>query len=1215
MLQKHATHRLLTTLLLMLSLQAQAHIEYRSYQLTTSDGLSNNYVRHIMQDSEGYIWLSTLNGLARYDGHSFKVLTVDDTPQRRLLLSNRIYMVREWKGRYLWVVLGNRQYSCYDKQTDSFVNPDIIRSEMTAANANASSKDHTVTDNRHNTIQWNESGLLVYQDSARTKTLHIQLPVRFDRDPRLRVVTAQDGRIWIATFGWGLFVYEPEHNQLTTLSVGEGVNNAISTRYLLYLMEDRQGNIWISQENMGVKVLNIRQTGSQVVLLSDKEPGSHLQAVRMLTRADDGNILAASYERGLWTMGQDGRLTALPDSYGSGVIAAERTPEGQLIVGTRDNGLFIGQQHYRHDDHKANNIASDKVGSILYDRKGRLWLACMKGGVDMMAQDGTFRHYLQGHDPHVLTLDHRGHIWVGTSDGVIRFHPDQLMANAKSYETIRLYQDVHHNEEVHAIYEDQRHRLWVAYAGDGVACFNNTGNQPRLLQHFTTRQGLSDNWVESVIEDADGHIWVGTLSGLSCYDEREQMFYAYRLSNQPLRHVCMEQAVCRLDDGRLAFGTKYGIVMVRPEELRSQHVSKDFCISEVSIDGTTMTCLLSDFGYDPENRLRYTYYLEGYDKEWTALTNEYRMTYRRLPPGCYVLHVKSCDAGGTWNDKEATYAFEIPAPFYRTWWAYLLYALAAILIGYFLWRNQSLRRKMKMDEELTEYKLRFFTNVSHEFRTPLTIINGAMERIREAGEMPAAIRQPVSSMQKSVNRLMRLINQLLEFRKMQNNKLSLAVERDDIVEFIRNIMQSFKVMADNRGITLTFSTQKKTLLTPFDHRYVEMAVYNLLSNALKYTPAKGSVEVRCKMEDGRMDIVVTDTGVGIPKEKQPQLFQRFMNGKVSADSMGIGLNLTAEMMRVHHGSIRFEENPEGGSTFTITLPTNEDAYTADEWMREEKQQLTVNHESLTVNNYQEMTPLPLNEQVILVVEDDDDVRDFTCHELGRYFSILTARNGEEAWKLLQKQRPDLIISDVMMPVMNGYELLKRVKKEPKLGTIPFILLTALTTDEKKQKGFNVGADAYVEKPFSVDVLVAQCRQLIEQRSQLKLSYIQQASTNSLRPSPVTEVITDEVDRRFRDAFDSYVRNHISDPSMNVDELARKMGYGRSRFYKRVQALTGMTPMNYIINVRMDMAKEMLKDDTMTIAEIAYQLGFNSASYFTRMFKAQTGISPKEYRTG
>lgn len=1207
--------------MLLSGIRAQATINYSSYKLSTADGLPNSYVRHIMQDSEGFIWLSTLNGLARYDGHSFKVLTADNTPKRRLLLSNRIYSVREWKGRYLWVTLGNQQYSCYDKESDLFIDPDIISKEIKTGNKKvASATGRTITDNHHNSITWNELGLLTYQDSAHTKTLNIQLPVRFDGNPRLRVLTAQDGCIWIATFGWGLFVYEPDSEQLTAIPVGEGINSAINTRYLLYIMEDRQGNIWISQEDLGVSVLNILRTDSKAVLFTDQETGSHSQVVRLLTRTADGQILAASYERGLWTMNQDGKLTTLPDCYGSGVIAAGRTPDGQLMIGTREKGLFIGSQQYQHDNNP-NSIASDKVSSMCYDRRGQLWIACMKGGVDMMTANGTFRHYLQQQDPHVLTLDHQGYLWVGTTDGIIRFNPDELMADPTQYQTIRLYQDIHRMEEVHAIYEDRKNRIWVAYAGDGVTCYDNNGDNPSLLKHYNTCQGLSDNWAESIVEDADGHLWIGTRSGLSSYDEKDQLFYSYRLSNQPLRHVCMENAVCRMDDGRLAFGTKYGIVMFSPKQLRTLHSRKDFQISDITIDGNTMTCLLSDFGYDRENRLRYTYWLEGYDKEWSALTEDYKTVYRQLPPGDYMLHVKSCDASGEWSDKELTHHFMIPRPFYRTWWAYLLYILLIVAIGAGIWRYYSrvtaLRRKIRVDEELTEYKLRFFTNVSHEFRTPLTIINGAMERIREAGEMPAAIRQSVSSMQKSVSRLMRLINQLLEFRKMQNNKLSLAVERDDIVEFVRNIMLSFKVMAENRDISLTFSTQQKKLEIPFDHRYVEMAVYNLISNALKYTPAKGTVEVRCKMDDGRCEIVLTDTGVGIPKEKQSELFQCFMNGKVSTDSMGIGLHLTAELMRTHHGSIRFDENPEGGSIFTITLPTNEDAYTAEEWMSEEKQQLTMNHESLTVNHYQEMAPQPLNEQKVLLVEDDDDVRDFTSRELGRYFHILTAHNGEEAWQWLQEQHPDLIISDVMMPGMNGYELLKRVKKDAKLRTIPFILLTALTADEKKQKGFVAGADAYIEKPFSTQLMVAQCRQLIELRNKLKDTYTQQTNLSPLTThlSPLKEVITDEVDRRFRDAFESYVRNHISDPSLNVDDIAQKLGYGRSRFYRRVQALTGMTPTNYIISVRMEMAKAMLKDDTLSIAEIAYKLGFNSASYFTRMFKSQTGMSPKEYRTG
>ena len=579
-------------------------------------------------------------------------------------------------------------------------------------------------------------------------------------------------------------------------------------------------------------------------------------------------------------------------------------------------------------------------------------------------------------------------------------------------------------------------------------------------------------------------------------------------------------------------------------------------------------------------------------------------------------------------------------PWWRTWWAYLIYILMATLLGYIMFRQvrqmARLRMSLRVERQLTDYKLRFFTNISHEFRTPLTLIQGSMEHLQAMeDEVPARLKQPLGAMNRSARRLLRLINQLLEFRKMQNDRLELHVQETDVVEFVRDVCQNFRDAADSKGISLQLLPAVRSFNAFIDRSHVDKMVYNLLSNALKYTPRGGSVTVYLRFTDlpstdlpstdlptahSQFTISVADTGVGIPKKKQPELFSRYMQSTFLGDSMGIGLNLTQELARVHHGIIKFEENPQGGSIFTIELPADKSAYADGEFLVVKQEIATEQPAETTawLADYRELAPVPMNDCRVLVVEDDSDVQLYLKQQLQPYFQVETANDGEEALKLIEDgeqktKRYDLVITDVRMPRMDGYELIRRIRKEPQLSSLPIILLTAVTGEGQEAKGIGRGADVYLPKPFSVPTLISYCRRLIE-RSHNTSHSSHNTSPSSLapHPSPLTStIITDQRDHRFMEKLDAWIDLHLQE-AISTEDMAAAMDVGRTTLFDKLRQLTGMSPARYVQQRKMECAKQMLREGGMTTKQIAYSIGFDDPHYFSIRFKALFGVTPTEF---
>ena len=1180
---------LITIIALVATVSLHAESEIVSFHLTSDTGLPDNNIQRLWQDSLGYIYMFGRYSTFRYDGYDFYALT--------------------------------------EKEATGLNVRKIQRGDL---------PDSEFTDDQGNPVKLLANGDLRYTDkkSGKVYTFNVMNPRLFQLTQRIKctVITDRRGLIWVSTNGGGLRIYNPKTDELQTIDRNDP-RHLIPNDHIISMMEDRDGNIWLSGEYHGVTCLKVRQRDYEVIdiNITGAEKGSE---VRMLTRLTNARILIADMD-GKVSMSTDELQTISPlKTDGHNYISACLDNDDRLWLGSRSNGIFVDGKSY----------GSDRVDCIVKDRKGRMWTCGLKSTLKQVTvgkngyHEKIFLQDMEGLEPRVLLVDHRGDIWLGTRQGLFVFNPDSLISNPKRYHKVT-------SHRVMCLYESSEQYIWVGTAGQGAFYAPGKNHRATQFTQVSTHNGLASNIVQSISETPEKHLCIGTEDGISFIDPFKHTVNNLFFTDNRLRNILTERSVVSLSNGRMAFGTMDGIVVTNRkiwnQEREREH---QVYITGIEVNGVPVTGALTDactfthdqnsltfsfssLNYGQQRQTIYQYRLEGYDREWSNFSLQHQAVYKNLKPGRYTLHVRGTTVAGQSSDKETILTVNILPPWWLTWWAYLLYIVVATIMALAVYRQirnmARLRQCIAVEKELTDYKLKFFTNISHEFRTPLTLIQGSMDRLRQIPDATAQARQPISAMQRNVDRLMRLVNQLLEFRRMQNNKLSLSLEETDLISFVHNICQGFHDTAEQRRISLTFTPSVKELTTFIDRGFIDKAVYNLLSNAFKYTPKGGSVIVRVKSDDA-IKIIVEDTGVGVPEEMRDKMFDRFARGQLRSDSLGIGLDLTAELMRTHHGSITYEPREGGGSVFIITLPTDRSVYNDDDFLKIDNQldaTAAVERQGFT-EQIREVQMDAMNEHRILVVEDDADLAVYMRQELGRYFQVEVANSGEEALSL-PLYSFSLIISDIMMPGIDGYELLRRLRRDEQSRHIPAILLTALSAPDKLEKGFSAGADAYITKPFSMPLLLLQVRNLLQRADDQRRSvekrkdaeHQEDAHTLNRKAVAAAKVIIDERDRRLIDQLAGWVDSHLADPELSVDKFAADMDYGRTKFYGKLKQLTGFTPNEYIKERRLQRAYELLADEHVTVSEVAYQVGLGTPQYLSTIFKKRFGLTPTQYQKG
>ena len=1081
-----------------------------------------------------------------------------------------------------------------------------------------------LTDNKGRKWIYNKTGVLrlVRQDKLVPLSLFPQQTTNYIDHERFHIVEDNHGLIWISTYGKGLFVFNQDLTQSQHFVADKLGESPIASNYLLGIIADRHDGVWVSSEYGGVSHIQVMDKGVERIYPNGEGNMDFSNVVRMVKKMNDGTVMVGTREGSLYHYSADMSQVLGKSHFDSNVYGIVQMPNGETWIGTRGKGIYGA---------KGLDFKDRNVFCMASDAKHRMWIGTFGKGLSLVypRKDGYgvktfFADSVGLNEVRCMVIDKHGVLWCGTSGGLIRIPVDEFVKDASRYKTyVRDY-------EIRDVIVDRQGRLWLSASGDGLVQVEPGDGETEPKFHvFNTSNGLVNNLVQSVVDTPDGNLWISTQQGVTAWNARKKSFENYMFSRNPMGNVYNENSAVCLDDGRVVLGGNYGLTIIQPSRL--SHVSglTDVVFTSYPYsDEITLTyeqrspnIHFSTLDYSDVRNVKYTYRLEGFDQAWSQPSSTPWAAYQKLPAGKYLLHVKACTSDGTWG-KESTLVIRIKPPFYLTSWAIMIYVLLVlgviILVVKFVHDKNVLRNRIRLEQELTRYKLVFFTNIAHEFRTPLTLMQGSLEkekRIMKANRWQTELEKTIRVMDKSVQRMLRLIDQLLEFRKMQAGKLKLSLQETDAVMFVKGICRMFDDAAESKEIAYSFESSEPAHAMFLDQQMIDKVVFNLLSNAFKYTPAKGTISVSLSFTDV-MTIRVADTGVGIPQEKREQLFSRFMQSSYTGESFGIGLHLTHELVRTHHGEITYQENEGGGSVFVVTIPLQKDCYEASDFLVKDSPILKADLAKQREGQDEKLIEVvpsappsaPLNRRTILLIEDDNDVREFLLSELESCFDLKVASDGKAGIAMAKELDVDLIVSDVMMPGMNGFELTKRLKNSFETSHIPIILLTALSTDENVLEGTESGADAYITKPFSPQLLMARILQLLNQREILRQKF-------GKEPQEIrSAMLSNEQDSLFVKRLDSIVYSRLGEQDLSVDKVAGLLHLGRTIFYKKVRGTTGYTPNEYIRVIRLRKAAELLKEGEKNVSEVAYAVGFDNPYYFSKCFKEQFGMPPSQYRS-
>jgi signal transduction histidine kinase/AraC-like DNA-binding protein len=940
----------------------------------------------------------------------------------------------------------------------------------------------------------------------------------------------------------------------------------------------------------------------------------------------------------------------------------------RMWVGAKVNGLYVLNSadysliaHCMNDENDSSSLSGNAIFHIMQDNKGRIWLASFSNGVNLVEEHSgkiSFRRFFNndGNRSYIRHLyqDSKGLVWAGCSDGVIRFDPDELIKNPKAYKQYNFdlkEKNGLNSNDVMTTYEDSSGQIWIGSAGGGLNKYiEATADKPEHFVAYTVKDGLANDDISGILEDRNQNLWISSESGISRFDKASNSFITYNFPEINYGNHFNSNAAILSRNGNMLWGSLDGLVIFNPESfitetppspvtftnffLYNQEVSVNSEESplekaipysdkiELNYRQNTFTIEFASLTLKNPEKNKYTYRLLNYDRDWSPVSQANSATYKNLPPGSYTFMVRNSNSDGIWNDKTTRIEIIIHPPFWKSIWAYIFYCAAALLLFYTAMKltnkYYSMNKAIEMEKQLTNYKLRFFTNISHEFRTPLTLIRGAIENLNEQTDVPERIKRHINMIGKNSSILTRLIDQLLEFRKLQNNVLRLDLEETDIVDFVKEIYMGFQELAQSKQIEYGFKAELDSFIMYIDRRKIDKVIYNLISNAFKFTPKEGKIDVAVGFNYPAQTCIISikDNGIGIDKDKQHLLFSRFMQIHFSATGTGVGLSLVKEFIEVHKGKVWYEENTPRGSMFHVELSAAKDAYKGENFIQSSPHPDIIDTpkndaKGMYPSETKEVTLPAIDESALagyrmLIIDDNDDIRNFLLDEFSKYFMVDSAENGRTGLEKAIDHNPDLIICDVMMPEMDGFEVTRRLKGEFQTCHIPIILLTAHSSLEHHLEGIQSGADTYIMKPFSLKFLVAKVFQLIEQREQLKKRFSSEFVMNG------DLLANTDRDKDFYDQINAILDANIGDSNFSVDKFAELSNLKRTIFYKKVQGLTGLSPNELIKVRRLQKAVQLLRQEDLTVSEISFKCGFNDPFYFSKCFKTQYNCSPSKF---
>ena len=1109
---------------------------------------------------------------------------------------------------------------------------------------------------------WAYSLMGIWAYDCGTKSWRTDLTAIWSSRPDIIIhAVAQDieGRIWVGKDYDGIDVLEKETGKVTSLVAHDDNGRSLPHNTIYDLYADRDGIMWVGTYKKGVSYYS-----ESIFKFNMYEWGD----ITCIEQADENRLWLGTNDHGilLWNRSTGKAEPFWRDAEGqlpNPVVSMLKSKDGKLWVGTFNGGLYCmdGSRVRSYKEGTGNALASNNVWALVEDDKGRIWIASLGGGLQCLEPlSGTFETYTSNNSA-LLENNVTSLCWVdnntlffGTANqgvGMMDMHTREIKKIQGQSGNVKLS-----NDAVNHVYKDSRGLVWIA-TREGLNVYDTRRHVFLDLSPVAEAKG---NFIAAITEDQERNMWVSTSrkvirvtvasdgKGSYLFDSR-----AYN-SEDGLQNCDFNQrSIKTLHNGIIAIGGLYGVNVFAPDHIRYNKMLPNVMFTGLSLFDEAVKVGQSyggrvliekelndvenvefdykqnifsvSFASDNNNlpeKTQYMYKLEGFNNDWLTLpVGVHNVTFTNLAPGKYVLRVKAINSDGYVGIKEATLGIVVNPPFWMSWWAYLLYAVGLVVV-LFLARYRMLKREREKfhlqqienevakNEEINNMKFRFFTNVSHELRTPLTLIISPLEgMLKETTDELQSTR--LQLMYRNAQRLLHLVNQLLDFRKGEMSTHQLSLSEGDIISYVHSVCNSFLLMADKKHIQFSFFSGIDTFSMAFDADKVGKIVMNLLSNAFKFTPEGGRVTVMIEHVAGTPDILeikIADTGIGISDVDKEHIFERFYQadhkGVEETTGNGIGLSLVRDFVTLHEGEVKVFDNIGMGSVFVIQFPVKH--VETQVQLPEETGMPVGDEEDKEMKEEAREETERKNFPLLLIVDDNEDFRIFMRYSLELQYRVKLVVNGKEAWEMMQEELPDLVISDVMMPQMDGNELCRLIKQDKRTAHIPVILLTARQNTEAKLEGLQTGADDYVTKPFNMTILVLRIRKLIE------LSRYHRVTQGMIDPAP-SEIVITSLDEKLIEKAIKYVEDNMSRTELSVEELSRELGMSRVHLYKKLLQITGKTPIEFIRVIRLKRAAQLLRESQLHVSEVAFEVGFNNPKYFSRYFKDEFGVLPSVYQ--
>jgi len=1245
-------------------------IDKKNYSIKQLD---NRYVRKewinaLLTDSKGYIWIGTsTNGVLRLNPSTGEFIrySTDKNSTLKLKANNVTHIYEDRTGR-IWISMWKNGLCYLDKDLKK-----IHSTQRIGINNNP----FRVFQDKEGIIwicTWGDGIYNIHENSTSgISILPIILSKKSDKktDDIVYSITQDDkfGYIWVVTYS-GLSLIEKETDGTYNVHSTNSFFDETSNKLFHEISKDSRGNLWIGSVGDGLYKLDFNKLSVENFPLNEIKTTLNVQPyVTRFCQTNTGDVFIVINRIGLFHFNEKTEKVSRPADNASRAInsisaISNIKSKNEIWVANEGDDFIHIFKNTTDGEIKQNNIISlnnlknrgeNTTTTMFEDSKGNVWIGT-NNGLYLKPGNAAVKNISHKiYNVNTIGEDNEKKIWIGTDkEGLFVLTP-QKDKKRISYSVTQKNLNIK-NYQSYSIQSICCTKKGDVYIGTKEGCIYFFNQKTNVASDISGQYGITDEGILDILEDNYGYLWFSTIKRIIRYNPNIHAATYFSNADGLLVSSFFKNAYIKLKSGKILFGGNKGICSFNPANLNatpkltthqvaitdiliqnksifddenSQHFNSDKKRVTLKYSETNLSIEFSALNFSSASKIQYAYKLSGIDNNWNYVGNNRRfVNYANIPSGNYKFMVKASDENGIWNNQITSLEIVILPPAYRTWWAYLIYLLLLTAGGFFILRTVSnrirLRNELKIShiekeksEELAQIKLRYFTNISHELLTPLTIIMLLIESLQKKNNGDSA---QFEIMKDNIIRLKRLIQQILVFRKTESGNMRLKIRKNDIIGFVNNICQSnFKPLVVDKEIQFTIDSEYESYAAYFDPDKLDKIIYNLLSNAFKHTGRGGSIIVKISFvvreEEKIMRLSVSDTGDGIAEADLPHIFKRFYISSTSdqSQSHGIGLALTSDLLQIHKGTIEVKSQLGEGAVFTIEIPVSKSAYGETELSSEETQPVELPELPDLISSGNTTENIDILEEskdfTILVVEDNHDLNHLIIDNFSKKYKVLSAENGVQALKIIHETEIDLVISDVMMPEMDGLTLCKILKNDVETSHINILMLTAKNSTEDRIDCYNAGADSYIAKPFEMAVLDARAKNLIQKRKQKTENFKKNQEIN------ISSMEYGSIDELFLKQAVIKVEENLSDDTFDFDQFAVDMATSKSTLHRKLKSLTGLSPGEFIRSIRLKHAVQMLTNNMGNISEIAFAVGFNDPKYFSRCFKIEFGLTPREYQ--